>query len=125
MRVSENFRPSREQRRALHVGKLRQRLAKAVVQAFADQDVTVQCDPAKLWPAQGRWRTDTRMMDVYRWEGQIEIKRDGKWSTMAIESYDTMSACIKGFTLWRDGFSFQIGAVEPGCSPTKRYVYEN
>lgn len=122
--ISPNFRPRREHRRAKHVGKLRQRLAKAIERAFADQNVTVQVDPAKLWPAQGRWRTDHRM-DVRRWEGQLELMlSDGKFSTRTIESWDKMSDCIKGFTIWQDGGGFDVGAIEPGCSPTERYVFE-
>jgi hypothetical protein len=124
MTVNPNFRPRREHRRADHVGKLRQRLAKAIVQAFADQGVTVRCDPAKLYPALGRWRSDFRM-DVYRWEGSIELMVDGGgWLMFGIQSWNSMSKCIKGFTVWRDGPCFDVGAIEPGCSPTERYVYE-
>lgn len=121
--VSPNFRPLREHRRARHVGKLRQRLAKAIERAFSDQGVTVRCDPARLWPAQGRWRTDVRM-DVMRWEGSFEILQNVVWVKASIQSWDKMSDCIKGFTVWRDGFYYEVGAVEPGCSPTERYVYE-
>ena len=84
MEMHPNFRPRQEHRRAKHVGRLRQRLAKAIVQAFAHEGVTVCCDPANLWPAQGRWRTDHRM-DVMRWEGQLELMlSDGKFSTRSI-----------------------------------------
>ena len=123
MTPSLNFRPRREHRRANHVGKLRQRLAKAIIQAFDNEGVEVRCDPAKLAPALGRWRTDYRM-DVMRWEGFIEIFRSGSWMKMGIESWDTMSACIKGFTLWQDGFHFEVSAIAEGCSPSERYVYE-
>jgi hypothetical protein len=113
-------------RRANHVGKLRQRLAKAIVQAFADKGVTVRLDPKNLYPAQGRWRSDFRM-DVMRWEGFLElvIEETGGFLRMSVESWDTMTVCIKGFTLWRGSpGGFEVGAVEPGCSSSERYVYE-
>lgn len=42
----------------------------------------------------------------------------------SIESWDKMSYCIKGFTIWRDRTGFEVGATESGCSITERYVYE-
>jgi hypothetical protein len=103
-------------RRAHHIGPLRQRLAKAIVQAFANEGVTVRCDPKNLYPAQGRWRSDFRM-DVRRWEGSLELQvaESGGFLRMNVESWDTMTACIRGFTLWRDSpGGFEVGAVEPG-----------
>ena len=38
----------------------------------AEHDLTLIVDPGSLMPAQGRWRTDTRM-DVYRWEGDLHV----------------------------------------------------
>jgi hypothetical protein len=64
-------------------------------------------------------------MDVMRWEGTIEVDLEGGRKTdRTIASWDTMTACIKGFTMWRDGFGFEVGAIEPGCSPSERYMYE-
>ena len=123
MEAHPNLRPRRQHRLARHVGRLRQRLAKAIVQAFADQKVEVRCEPDRLWPAQGAWRTDHRL-DVMRWEGQIDVLMFGKWQTRSIASWDKMSDCIKGFTVWQDSFSFEVAAIEPGCSVTERYVYE-
>lgn len=118
------FRPSREHRRAGHVGRVRERLAAAIVQAFADQQVQVRCTGADLHPAQGHWRTDPKV-DVMRWHGSLEILRHGNWQRAIIESWDKMSNCIKGFTVWQDGGSFELASVEPDCSPSERYVYEN
>ncbi len=60
-----------------------------------------------------------------RWEGQMEmLMPSGRWMTITVCSWDKMTDCLKGFTMWRDGFAFEVGAVEPGCSPTERYVYE-
>lgn len=107
------------------VGRLRQQLAKAIVQTFANEGVMVRCDPAKLYPAEGRWRSDFRM-DVMRWEGSIEVKIDGGgWLRLSIGSWDTMTACVKGFSVWRDGVGFEVAAAEPGCSSAERYVLED
>lgn len=117
------FRPRREHRLARHVGKLRQRLAKAIERAFSDAGISARCEPANLWPSQGIWKQPR--MDVFRWEGQIDVIDDfGKAQRRSIASWDKMSDCIKGFTMWQDGFSFEVGATEPGCSVSERYVYE-
>lgn len=122
MTISPNFRPRREHRRASHVGKVRQRLAKAITQAFADQNITVKCDPARLWPARGIWKQ--HHMDVRRWEGQIDVPIGGRMQTRTIESWDKMTDCLKGFTIWEDRFAFEVGAVDEKVSPTERYVFE-
>ncbi|MFA7308395.1 MAG: hypothetical protein WC026_17190 [Hyphomicrobium sp.] len=117
-----NFRPQRKHRRAAHVGKVRQRLAKAIAQAFSDQGFEVVCEPSRLWPAKGAWKHHS--MDVFRWEGHIELRMHGKMQTRSIASWDSMTECLKGFTMWQDGFSFEVGATDDGCSMTERYVLE-
>lgn len=105
------------------IGRTRRALAHGIEQAFKDAGVQVRSDPSKLWPAQGRWRSDCRL-DVFRWEGQIEEFRYGKWQVVGIYSWDKMTDCVKGCTIWRDRGAYEAGAVEPGCSKTERFVYE-
>lgn len=120
--INPNFRPRREHRRASHIGKIRQRLAKAIERAFANEEIIVQCNPANLWPARGIWKQ--HHMDVHRWEGQIDVMIGGRMQTRTIESWDKMTDCLKGFTICEDRFSFDVGAVEGKRSATERYVYE-
>lgn len=105
------------------IGRTRRVLAKGIEQAFKDAGIEVRSDPSKLWPAQGRWRSDVRM-DVMRWEGHIEEFRFEKWQVVCIHSWDKMTDCVKGCTIWRDGFAYEVGAVEPGQSKSERFFYE-
>jgi hypothetical protein len=111
--------------RASHIGKIRQQLAKAIEQAFAAKDIIVYCDPANLWPAQGAWRTDTRL-DVMRWEGFIQTSNNqGRMVRHTIESWDTMSDCLKGFSIRQaiDGsHGFEVSADN---TLGRRYIYED
>jgi hypothetical protein len=110
--------------RASHVGRLRQRLAKAIVQAFANEGIEVRCDPSKLMPAQGAWRSDSRL-DCYRWEGWMDVLINDRWQQRSISSWDPMSVCIKGFTVWRErGAAYEVAAIELGGSPSERYAFE-
>jgi hypothetical protein len=111
------FRPLPAARR---VGRVRYRLALAIVKAFADKGVTVRCEPERLYPALGYWRHNAQ--DVMRWEGQIYVLNGGKWDTRTIESWDSMSDCLKGFGIWPDGLSYEVGAGSQG--PGRRYVFE-
>lgn len=119
------FRPRREHRLARHVGRVREKLATAITQAFANEGVTVRCAPGDLWPAKGIWKNPR--MDVMRWEGQIEVLLpSGKYMRFSIGSWDRMTDCLKGFAIYQDGFSYEVGAHgdKQLCSPSERYVFE-
>lgn len=101
-------------RLASHVGKVRQRLAAKLVKAFADDyGIALRVDPARLSPAQGVWRTDMRM-DVCRWEGWGEIKVGERWMNCSIDSWDTMTACLRGLSVDREApYAFMVSANGP------------
>lgn len=109
-------------RLANHVGRVRTRLAKAITQAFLDVGITVICEPQKLWPALGYWKDHRR--DVMRWEGSISVWRHGKFSSVGICSWEPMSDCLKGFSIWQDGFSYEVGSTDEKVAPSERYVCE-
>ena len=55
----------------------------------------------------------------------MDVLINDHWHQRSISSWDPMSACIKGFTVWRDhGAAYEAAAIEPGCSPSERYVFE-
>ena len=55
----------------------------------------------------------------------MDVLINDHWQQRSISSWDPMSACIKGFTVWRDhGAAYEAAAIEPGCSPSERYVFE-
>lgn len=109
-------------RLANHVGGVRKRLAKALIQAFKHAGITILCEPKDFWPALGYWKHNCQ--DVMRWEGQISIWRHGKFSKRGIGSWDSMTDCLKGFTVWEDGFHIEVGAVDEKVAPSERYVCE-
>lgn len=65
-------------------------------------------------------------MDVMRWEGQIDVfdARFQKWKTHSIGSWDKMTDCTKGFSIWMDQWAYEVGACEPGCKGPERYTLE-
>jgi hypothetical protein len=100
-------------RLASHVGKVRQRLAAKLIKAFAEQGLELRVDPAKLCPAQGAWRTDTRL-DVFRWEGWGEVKMHDRWQNCSINSWDPMTRCLRGLTIEREAvYTFLVSANGP------------
>lgn len=115
------YMPSRY-RRANHVGNVRKRLAKALEQAFKAAGIKVACKPGDLQPSLGYWKN--HQQDVMRWQGQISIWRHGKFSTRGIGSWDSMTDCVKGFTVWEDGFHIEVGASDDKVAPSERYTCE-
>lgn len=109
-------------RLANHVGGVRKRLAKAITQAFANEGITIICEPENLWPALGVWKQNR--MDVMRWEGSIAVWRHGKWQRTTICSWDRMTECLKGFKVYMDNFAFELSALDEKVSPAERYVCE-
>jgi len=109
-------------------GRVRERLAKIISLRLEADGFQVKVDPEKLWPAEGFWRIDSRA-DCYRWEGQIEvldprggttkyysggklIRDAGKWQTIQIGSYSTMTACLGGVTYFHEGFAIVFDAID-------------
>lgn len=104
---------------ASHVGSVRKRLAAKLSAAFKQQHgLDFRVDPERLRPAQGAYRTDVRQ-DCGRWEGFGEIKHPetGTWMNATLDSWDTMSNCLKGLVIQRDrGMAFDVhakGEIEP------------
>lgn len=108
-------------------GRIRRKLAEMIVAKLAADGLTVRVDPAKLWPAEGWWRTS--MVDCWVWDGQIEVLNpppgipwsgNGPWKTVQIGSYDRMTDCVRGFSYANEGFSLEFNADAPK-SPSERY----
>jgi hypothetical protein len=93
------------------IGRTRIRLARMIEAKLRDLGHSVRVDPARLDPAQGYWRTDSRA-DVMRWEGWFEREIEpGRWMRQSICSWDTMTDCVRGFEIWQDtGWSWEVGA---------------
>lgn len=116
---------ARRYRVASHVGGVRKRLAKAIIQAFTNEQIEVRCDPKNLWPASGIWKQPR--MDVMRWEGQFEMRHDsGRWQTHSLGSWNRMTECLRGFSIVQDGWTYEVHAngERDMCSPSERYVLE-
>lgn len=65
-----------------------------IVAALRKEGVEAAVNPDRLDPARGYWRTDPRA-DVMRWEGDIRVKVNGSWVTLAVGSWDTMTDCVR------------------------------
>ena len=99
-------------RRPSQPGRVRIRLAQLIEKTLADGGVEARCDPADLIPVQGYWRSDSRV-DVKRWEGRVSVNVPGVgWRKQQINSWDTMTACLRGFTWsYENPWSIEIGAL--------------
>lgn len=100
--------------RADHVGRVRIALAERIERELAERGYEVRVDPSKLYPALGRWRTDTSF-DVKRWTGSIERRYEptGRWLPFHVSSWDTMSDCVreKEWHVTVGRTEFEIGAT--------------
>lgn len=91
-------------------GRVRLRLARMLAERLTDSGLQARFDPAKLYPAQGYWRTDSRA-DVYRWEGQFTVQVTDHWMTYRVVSWSPMTCCVKGFTYeWVKGLFLEVSA---------------
>ena len=104
------YMPSRF-RRANHIGGVRTRLAKLIADVFTEAGFKATCEPKDLYPALGFWKHNRA--DVKRWEGYISIWRHGKMARVAINSWDSMTDCLKGFRIDSGGFfDFETSATD-------------
>jgi hypothetical protein len=109
-------------RRADHIGGVRTRLAKLITEAFTVAGFKATCEPKDLHPALGYWKHNRA--DVMRWEGSIQFWRHGKMSRVAINSWDSMTDCLKGFRIDSgDFFDFEVSATDGGKSENGRKFY--
>ena len=99
-------------RRTAHdVGRIRTKLADKIERQLQADGFSVRVDPADLWPAQGRWRSDVTM-DVMPWEGQVELDRGFGYRRMGIGSWETMTDLCRQERTLRitfDGLDFEVG----------------
>lgn len=97
----------------IKLGRVRLKLADALIDQFAADGIEIRVDPSKLWPAEGFWRTS--MIDCYVWEGQIEIKskHSERFQVISIDSYERMTDCAKGLSWQEEGHRIQIFADNP------------
>lgn len=110
-------------RRANHIGGVRKRLATSLEKAFRDAGIKIVCNPQNLHPALGYWKQTQQ--DVMRWEGSVEIWRHGKFSSRGIGSWDSMTDCLRGFSVWEDGFHIEVGANgDEKVAASERYSCE-
>jgi hypothetical protein len=88
------------------VGSIRKRLAGKLIAAFKTQfDLELRLDPKDLHPAEGYWRSDVRA-DCQRWEGfgQIKHPETGNWMGVTLDSWSTMTSCLKALSIRRESF---------------------
>lgn len=108
----------RKYRRANHVGGIRQKLAKMIVTALAKDGIEARCEAKNLWPALGYWRQVEQ--DVYSWEGSCEVRINENWLRKSLGSWDRMSSCVKGLTIYPNGFGFEVAATNE-MKPSDRF----
>lgn len=107
--LQRSFPPRRRTER--WVGRTRRRLGVLMDEAFKAAGLDVEINLTKLWPAQGRWRSDKRM-DVCSWEGQVEVMIAGRRQTRSVCCWDTMSECVRhGVDFQVDGFDYEFFAL--------------
>lgn len=97
-------------------GRVRVALAKKLEKTLSEiSGLTVTVDPLDLVPASGYWK----QADVMRWEGRVRIvtKHERAFDHVGIGSWDSMTACLKGFVIVAgpvDGYHFiEVGADTP------------
>lgn len=80
--------------------------------------IEARVDPSKLIPNQGYWRIDFRA-DVMPWGGGFEMMAHGDWRKAQVESWDTMSDLVRGFTMgWDRYLALELYADQPKPHPT-------
>jgi hypothetical protein len=100
-------------------GRVRVRLAEMLAARLHADGYTVRFNPETLRPAQGYWRTDFRA-DVYRWEGSFEIYRHEEWTQVMVDSWSTMTDCIRGFDYeWDRPYHLEVFARQERLHPVQ------
>lgn len=98
-----------------NAGRTRQRLAKMLAAAFPKQlNYVFKIEPHQIYPAKGGART-CASSDTYRWTAHGSILIPGRWMPCCIDSFSTMTDCLRrGVTISEDrAFSFGVEAAGP------------
>ena len=102
--------------RRIGPGRVRRKLAAMIADELANAGFKVSMNPENLIPNQGFWRIDWRA-DVMPWTGSVQVEMHGKVNSWILESWDTMTSLIDGFTWERNGFSIELFANKPRVHP--------
>lgn len=101
------------------VGRTRRKLAEKIITAFKLSGFTVDVDPENLIPTQGHWRT-SRFADCMPWHGNMSLLVKGKWLGHNVESWDTMTDLLHGFTFYIDGSNVELCAKQIGVKQARQ-----
>lgn len=102
-------------------GRVRRKLAEMLATRLGELGHEARTDPENLHPNEGYWRCRGHEADVMPWTGWVEIFQFGKWTSHQVVSWFTMSECITGFDLVREGTRvFELVPKTPTPSRAER-----
>ena len=108
-------------RKRVGPGRIRRRLAAMICAKLAEAGLTVRTDPEWLTPNEGFWRCQIHKADVMPWGGSIEVFRHDKWQRCSVQSWETMSELIRGFTIDEESYMYFMLFAEKPLAPRIRF----